>query len=82
MKKIYLCTLIVLSFLSCEPKYSSEKAITVSKIKEETLDERIKSSDSILSNDYEQYTTELCMKTEEILKNQIVIMKTLKELNK
>ncbi len=85
MKKIYLCTLIVLSFLSCEPRYITEKKSSVSIVKVETLDERIKNTDSILNGNTTNGNTleQLIYKnTEEILKNQIVIMKTLKELHK
>lgn len=83
MKKIYLSTLIVLSFLSCEPRNASKTTKTVDTVKVETLDERIKSSDSVLLNNRSLTSGQaLHANTREILKNQIVIMKKLNELHK
>jgi len=85
MKKIYLITLVILSFLSCESKKTSVvniKEDTMMIVKEETLDERIQKSDSILSTNGVTWAEESCKNTREILRNQIVIMKKLKELHK
>ena len=81
MKKLILA-LVAIALLSCAPKTVDNNAPTVVKT-EYTLDECISNSDSVLSN-HNRLTLEQisCINSEQILKNQIVIMKELKKLQK
>jgi len=81
MKKLILA-LFAIALFSCAPRTVDNNTPTVVKT-EYTLDECISNSDSVLSDQYGLASEQKASKnSDQILKNQIVIMKELKKLEK
>jgi hypothetical protein len=81
MKKLILA-LVTIALFSCAPRTLNDTTQAVVKT-EYTLDECISNSDSVLiSNSNYSCAYKAALNSEQILKNQIVIMKELKKLQK
>lgn len=82
MKKLIL-SFVTIAMFSCAPKQNYDNNVATTVNTEYTLDECISNTNTILSEQHGMNFQEQSAKnSEQIMENQIVIMKSLKKLDK